>query len=387
MPSAGSSSFTLQAYSGSTLLSSDQQIFQFSSTTLTPSGSTGYINSSAGYINGTLAISVRPITIGGITYPAGTSFYQYSGLYQTNSTCTLSNILTTAYSLLSSIQLLADTCPGIRYTKNPVYDIPLFSVPSTGTSVTKTFGINLTRQTFSTGDTIQMRLSQSYSTSANYTASLTQGSFIVSSATTALGNYPYVSLTNQYFEDEMWDYNYAAFEDEIILSPSLANFYLPNYQFLPSIVTGSATYSSSLYNTYGDIDYPFQLNTYDIFSAYDVSGSYFESRILYVYRDASLGNFIRIKLANSIPYSLRFQLTRLSTNKATKFLFIKRVEDETSAYLTFQKRPGLTSYGFLIPENLNKDVLANISTITSQVKTKLVNDQGSIITDINGGGF
>jgi len=49
--------------------------------------------------------------------------------------------------------------------------------------------------------------------------------------------------------------------------------------------------------------------------------------------------------------------------------------------LTFNKRPGNTSYGFVIPSNINPTVLANIDTITSQVKQKLlINQQNTGIT-------
>jgi len=166
--------------------------------------------------------------------------------------------------------------------------------------------------------------------------------------------------------------------DELTFSTALANFYSPNYQFLPTYVSGSRTYSSSLYNTYGDVDYAFQLNPMDIFVAYDLSGSYFESRVVRVYRDTDCGGFLRVKLTDDIPSILKFQLAPGDsgvTSKNYKFLFLKRIDDETNAYLTFQKRPGQTSYGFLIPENLAPDILANIDTITKEVKQKLLADQ------------
>ena len=109
------------------------------------------------------------------------------------------------------------------------------------------------------------------------------------------------------------------------------------------------------------------------FSIDDASGSYFETRLTEVTKDIS-GSII-LSFADVVPTSVRYQLENLSTNKAAKFLFLKRVEDETNAYLRFIKRPGLTSYGFLIPDNLAPDVLANINTITRQVKQKLLADQ------------
>jgi hypothetical protein len=124
-----------------------------------------------------------------------------------------------------------------------------------------------------------------------------------------------------------------------------------------------------MYSQWGDVDYPFQLQPYDIFVAYDISGSYYEYRILSI--DTSQSPNIYVNLDNSVPTSLRANLNANSS----KFLFLKRIEDETNLHLNFTKRRGSTSYGFLIPENLAPDVLANIDTITKQVKQKLLADQ------------
>ncbi len=69
------------------------------------------------------------------------------------------------------------------------------------------------------------------------------------------------------------------------------------------------------------------------------------------------------------------QRNNLMSGSYQKFLVLKRVEDETNAYLTFPKRDGKTSYGFAIPENIAPDFLANIDTITKEVKQKLLADQ------------
>ena len=53
---------------------------------------------------------------------------------------------------------------------------------------------------------------------------------------------------------------------------------------------------------------------------------------------------------------------------------LKKVEDETNVHLSFTKRDGKTSYGFLIPEDINQDVLNNIDTITKETKQKLLNE-------------
>jgi hypothetical protein len=63
-------------------------------------------------------------------------------------------------------------------------------------------------------------------------------------------------------------------------------------------------------------------------------------------------------------------------SKYTKILFLKRLKDETNTIITFIKRDGKTSYGFIIPENLHPDVFANIDTITREVKTKMLEAGG-----------
>jgi hypothetical protein len=389
MQGAESASFNLQAFTGSTILDGDEQSFVFSSTTLTGIPWTGYLTTTAGTITGTPITSVRPIIIAGVTKPAGTQFYYYSGLYKTNTACSLSDLLSPGYSLLSSIALQNDpSCTGIKTTKNPVYEISDFNIPEAGVPLTKTFNISIPSQTFLSGSKIQLSLSQSLLSTNNYTASITPGNFTIRSLTTSVGNYPYIAQTTAgdgYFSTAMNEYGSSSpcyVTDELTFSTALANFYSSNYQFLPTYVSSSTVYSNSLYSTYGDVDYSFQLNPMDIFVAYDMSGNYFESRVVSVYRDTTCGGFLRVKLADNIPSPLKFQLAPGDsgiTSRNYKFLFLKRVDDETNAYLTFQKRPGFTSYGFLIPQNLAKDILDNIDTITKEVKQKLLADQQGTI--------
>ena len=64
-----------------------------------------------------------------------------------------------------------------------------------------------------------------------------------------------------------------------------------------------------------------------------------------------------------------------SFGSVNQVLILKKIQDETNIIFSYIKPPGQTSYGFLIPENLSPDVLANIDTITKQVKQKLLADQ------------
>jgi hypothetical protein len=82
----------------------------------------------------------------------------------------------------------------------------------------------------------------------------------------------------------------------------------------------------------------------------------------------------------------KLNLTNTSTNQLKRFLLLSRISDETNVILSFIRREGKSSYGFLIPEDISSNVINNIDTITKEVKQKLLNDQ-SIINDINGGTF
>jgi hypothetical protein len=140
--------------------------------------------------------------------------------------------------------------------------------------------------------------------------------------------------------------------------------------FVPNPLTGS---QSSLYSTYGDVDYPFNIKPQDIILTYLSDNTYVESRIL----SSSLlsGSYLQVQLDTIL--SNRY-IADIESGSYQRFLILSRQDDETNAYLTFKKREGSTSYGFIIPQNIAPDVLANIDTITKEVKQKLLSDQSSV---------
>jgi hypothetical protein len=124
---------------------------------------------------------------------------------------------------------------------------------------------------------------------------------------------------------------------------------------------------SSLYNSYGDADYTFSPKAGDIISIY-YTGGLFDSSISDVYFD-SLGK-LNLALSSELPSNLNIPTYNSST--VTKFIIASKVNDETNLILTFDKKFGNTSLGFIIPNNLHPDVLANIDVITKEVKQKLI---------------
>ena len=100
----------------------------------------------------------------------------------------------------------------------------------------------------------------------------------------------------------------------------------------------------------------------------------------------SVDPLLRVKLDSPLPSLLRTDLANSGGGLYRYFLVLSRRPDETSAYLTFKKREGKTSYGFIIPNDISPDVLAKIDVITKEVKQKLLNEQ-SAIDNISGGTF
>lgn len=172
--------------------------------------------------------------------------------------------------------------------------------------------------------------------------------------------------------------------NEIVFEKKVSSIYGDNYIFVPNPV--GETTPSDLYLRYGDVDYPFVINNYDLLIIYLSDGSYVEYNIINTYIDVD--DKIHVVLDQSISLTIQ---ENISQNNYNHFLFLSRVKDETSSYVIYKKQPGKTSYGFIIPNNLHPDVLANIDVITKEVKQKLLNEQQTIeintIDTLNGGNF
>ena len=166
-------------------------------------------------------------------------------------------------------------------------------------------------------------------------------------------------------------YIYSTTTSSITFTNQLTSFYSNNYIFTPNPETGSI---SALYDTYGDVDYPFLPKPYDILILQLSDNTTLEYTILNVYKDTN--NRLTIDLNKQLSSTVRDEMD--SPYEVKKFLILSRLKDETSTYLTFKKRAGSTSYGFIIPQNIAADVLANIDTITKEVKQKLLSDQSQI---------
>ena len=253
------------------------------------------------------------------------------------------------------------------------------------TTRTYTFTINQPVVHLNQGEKVFFKFKIDNSTSSNFTASLgSNNSLLISSLAAATG---YASVTCPYLDSASISTGSNA--DEIVFTSGLSTIHGQGYIFSPNPAIPEPNpipvISSSLYSTYGDVDYPFVIDIFDIILIHLSDGTYVEYRVIDVYKD-SVTNLLRVKLDSQLSQFIKDDLVG-SSHYFKSFLILSRIQDETNTYVVYTKRPGQTSYGFLIPENLSPDVLANIDTITKEVKQKLINDQGTIIGDLTGGGF
>ena len=349
-------------------------------TAFTPIGNVYYITCADDNninLNGTLegtATSTIPKSGGGNAFIIGDNIYSYAFATGSDPCGTLEYLR--LYSPNSTLSVEANSlCGGCgsNYSNynvyGTVYDIPNFTLNTSGQTV---INFNANQNPISNqiiGDRIVPKLILEGSSTANFTASLSEGNLIIGSLAPSTG-YASITCSPSYFNTSSLSASFAAGSGSniITLGSGLSNFYNKGYQFVPNPVSGS-TLTSSLYPIYGDVDYPFVIKPYDILITYLEDSSYIESRILEI---ATSGSFIQLYLDNQISKTYADNITN---GNYSRFLILTRIEDETNTNIIFKKRDGKTSYGFAIPQNLAPDVLANIDTITKEVKQKLLADQ------------
>jgi hypothetical protein len=154
----------------------------------------------------------------------------------------------------------------------------------------------------------------------------------------------------------------GSYLNSLVLNSSLS--YFRDYLFLPTVASSTNT----LYKTYGNVENTFSPKIGDYVAVYYPNG-YFESSISNVYFDGS--GKLNLDLSNELPSYLKKSV--YVDGDITKFLLLSKINDETNVVLQFNKTVDQpTSLGFIIPNNLHPDVLANIDSITKEVKQKLV---------------
>jgi hypothetical protein len=291
--------------------------------------------------------------------------------------CDLINPIT-LYITYASYQSLNESilgCPLTYYNNN----IKVYDAPTSKLSDTLIFNVSTDYTPFAVGDKISYEFitgSGGFNTN-NFTASIKpytsnpeRGFFSNELAEYQVGNNPFATSS---FNNAPAPFISGSLNNNLIFNSSLS--YFKDYLFMPS---GSFPITkNNLYNTYGEVEYNFSPKFGDVILIY-YNGGYFESTISNVFVD-STSKKLNLTISSELPSNLN--KPAYNETDITKFLILSKVNDETNLILTFDKKPGDTSLGFIIPNNLHPSVLANIDVITKEVKQKLI-DLGTT----NGGG-
>lgn len=251
---------------------------------------------------------------------------------------------------------------------------PASTTPASST-YSKTFSINYTTPSVAVtpSDKVYFQLIQQSVTTDNYTASISVGSnnssLGLNTSAVGAGGYPYAtsSAANGNFI-YLASNNTTGTSGSLVLSQNLSNYL--GYQFVPNFTSASVIYSSSLYSvsaSYGDVSYTFQPQFGDRIVLSD--GSKIENLDVIGYSVDS-NNRVNISV---VPSILSNWVS--NPNSILQFLLLRKYRDEQNVQLTFVKKSGQTSYGFLIPNNINPEVLLKINTIQSQVQSQLLSTQ------------
>jgi hypothetical protein len=330
-------------------------------------------------IDGTTGVST------GRSLSSGTTFYRVT-MYSSITTSIVNNI--EVYSGTNPVvYFMTDTDYNQILTASPVgtisgktvYDVnndfqsyTQYREISTDTTLANKLNFNLTTefQNFKKNDVISFELVESNQNPINYTASVAVGGILTNQQNVSMiGTYPNITNSTSPF---IYGSNSS---NTIILNSELSS--VVGYQFVPNV----AKNESSLYYTYRSITYDFNPSSGDVLVLHYTTNNQpkvFESIIIYSYKDS----FSRLNLILSSTLPSNLAIPNYFNSTIDKFLILKRVKDENNIVLTFDKDPGETSLGFIIPENVNPAILENIDVITKEVKQKLI-DMGTF----DGGSF
>ena len=255
------------------------------------------------------------------------------------------------------------------YDTYDLYDIPeIYSVSNS--TIINLNASTLTPVNLTEDDKYEIRIKQKNLSAINYTARFnTRGFLRIASVSNQINQLPNATTGSTGFIDSV-QFTSGSVTSSITLNTQLTSF--SGYNFVPAPPTGSGLAQHSLYPTYGDVDYKFELGYYDMIVHHNNSGQVSEYRIL---NTRIVNNKLVLDIFPAFDNSIKANDFEDPT-KYTKILFLKRLRDETNTIINFIKRDGKTSYGFIIPDNLHPDVFANIDTITREVKSKMIEGGG-----------
>jgi hypothetical protein len=235
-----------------------------------------------------------------------------------------------------------------------------------------TFSIDITQNQLLPNDNITFEfISENLPTSKNYTASLGEGSLTVNIIPPLNGAYPYATSSIAYGNFVTG----AAAPNQLILNYSLSSFYGSSYYQIPYFESGSggniSLVTASLYQKYLDINEPFLISSADKIVIRATTGAIQELTVESVITTYSDG-LVRINTLEALNSIFITNPENIDT-----FVLVKKIRDEQNIILNFKKSPGATSYGFLISDDIDPTLIANISTIQTNVQNQLLSTQNT----------
>lgn len=154
--------------------------------------------------------------------------------------------------------------------------------------------------------------------------------------------------------------------------------YFAPFYFSGSVLTGTTSSDNilSAYNSYCPPEYPFQLSPGDLVR-FDETGSSTtiskfrdvnEYTILEVYTGSNAGDTISFKLDRAVDDAVTSSATPYAINR---YVFSKKLADETNIIVEHRKRAGTTSGGLVKNPNLLISIDDNIANVISELKSKI----------------
>jgi len=233
------------------------------------------------------------------------------------------------------------------------------------------YNISTIAYNLNSGDIITFELINEYQPqSGNWTGSLTTGELTIDLQPILIGGYPYATSSI-----DVGNFVSGTLAPNILVLNSSISSFIQNYQQIPYFLSGSdpntTIVSSSLYSQYGDINYPFNLSFGDKIVMQSIDG---RIQVVEIFQTSLVNGQLWIYVSPDLDsYFI------ISPQNITKFLIIKKLQDEQNIILTFNKPLGQTSYGFVISDITTGSILNNISSLQTNVQQQLLSTQANTI--------
>ncbi len=207
---------------------------------------------------------------------------------------------------------------------------------------------------------------------SRYTASVAPGQNSLLTAITAGGGTTYASASaGSGFITSI--INTTTAEASITFNNSISQY--TDYEFVPYFESGSTIYSSSLYTQYGDVNSQMAPIAGDTMVLQDDNGTTQTYEVLSSQIQQTSPTSPRSMVVDVVPNVVTNWVNDPSL--ITRVLILRKYKDEQNIVLTFNKQTGATSYGFLIPDQTNPTVTAQINTLQSAIQSQLLENQNT----------